>query len=86
MDKTSDVKDMGRGSDWDNELQNLDKNSPSADIKAAVQASVKAAGLIASFIAPIAAKKRKNIEDLGEGYRDGHSGYGFYFGDIRNDD
>jgi len=86
MDKISRAKDMGRGSDWDNELQNLDKNSPSADIKAAVQASVQAAGFLAAFIAPIAAKKRKNNEDLGDGYRDGHSGYGFYFGDIRNDD
>lgn len=28
----------------------------------------------------------KNIRDLQDGFRDGHSGYGNYFGDIRSDD
>jgi hypothetical protein len=76
-------------SDWNIELQNLDKNSLNSNIKTAIQASVRAAGLLVTFIAPLTIKKHKkseNFEDLDDGFRDGHSGYGFYFGDIRQDD
>lgn len=86
MDKLRDSQNVYQDSDWDKELQSLDKNSQAADIKAAVKASVQAVGFVATFIAPSAAKKRQNSEERGDGFRDGHSGYGFYFGDIRDDD
>lgn len=76
-------------SDWNIELQSLDKNSLNSNIKTAVQASVQAVGFLAPFIAPLVTmkhKKSEDLENLEDGYRDGHSGYGFYFGDIRQDD
>jgi len=46
--------------------------------------SVLAAGLLGSLGA--SNKKRSKSEDSGYGYKDGNQGYGFYFGDIKDDD
>ncbi|WJV63504.1 hypothetical protein PCO86_05510 [Pectobacteriaceae bacterium CE70] len=78
-------------SDWDIELGLLEQNSYSADLKEAVSATFKVASVVLSFL-PDKKRRSSSLTDglcentSKDGFRDGHSGYGYYFGDIKNDD
>jgi hypothetical protein len=75
-------------SDWEEELKELDAVDFRTNVQESFHQVIKASAAVAVLLSTVSSDKHHSnkTDDLGYGYQDGNQGYGFYFGDILDDD
>ncbi|BFI44365.1 hypothetical protein YKD1_07840 [Yersinia pseudotuberculosis] len=62
------------------------KNTSRLTLTNGLIATINALCSILIFVIDVSKRDLTQSENVEDGWRDGHSGYGFYVGDIRSDD